>query len=118
MSFEYTLLDSSDDFVRAVESTIELFKDAFSDEPVGRLTIENSLREEGRLIGTKFCYVDADDNETDWYIESVVPEHTFQTDIAAKRRLVCCHVEVCISEINFRSCVENGLRVVLCRTIA
>lgn len=92
MSFEYTLLDSSDDFVRAVESTIELFKDAFCDEPIGRLTIENSLREGGRLIGTKFCYVDADDNETDWYIESVVPEHTFQTDIAAKRRLVCCHV--------------------------
>ena len=26
--------------------------------------------------------------------------------------------EICISEINFRSCVENGLRVVLCRTIA
>ncbi|MBQ5832443.1 MAG: hypothetical protein IIW43_03090, partial [Selenomonadales bacterium] len=92
MSFEYTLLDSSDDFVRAVESTIELFKDAFRDVLVGRLMIENSLREEGRLIGTKFCYVDADDNETDWYIESVVPEHTFQTDIAAKRRLVCCHV--------------------------
>lgn len=92
MSFEYTLLDSSDDFVRAVESTIELFKDAFRDVLVGRLTIENSLREEEHLIGTKFCYIDAEDNETDWYIESTVPQNTFQTDIAAKRRLVCCHV--------------------------
>lgn len=26
--------------------------------------------------------------------------------------------EICISEINFRSCVENGLRVVLCRALA
>ena len=92
MNFGYTVLDSSDDFVRAVESTMQLFEDAFREELIGQLTIENSINEEKHLIRTQFCYTDAADRETDWYIESMVPQHTFQTDIAAKRRLVCCHV--------------------------
>lgn len=111
MSFEYTVLDSSDDFVRAVESTIELFEDAFPEKLVGHLSIENSIDKEKRLVKTQFCYTDAVDEENDWYIESMIPEHTFQTDIAAKRRLVCCHVFRAMKRITGKVPSEWGILV-------
>lgn len=111
MNFGYTVLDSSDDFVRAVESTMQLFEDAFREELIGQLTIENSINEEKHLIRTQFCYTDAADRETDWYIESMVPEHTFQTDIAAKRRLVCCHVFHAMKRITGKVPSEWGILV-------
>lgn len=111
MNFGYTVLDSSDDFVRAVESTMQLFEDAFREELIGQLTIENSINEEKHLIRTQFCYTDAADRETDWYIESMVPQHTFQTDIAAKRRLVCCHVFHAMKRITGKVPSEWGILV-------
>ncbi len=111
MNFGYTVLDSSDDFVRAVESTMQLFEDAFREELIGQLTIENSMNEEKHLIRTQFCYTDAADRETDWYIESMVPQHTFQTDIAAKRRLVCCHVFHAMKRITGKVPSEWGILV-------
>ena len=111
MNFGYTVLDSSDDFVRAVESTMQLFEDAFREELIGQLTIENSINEEKHLIRTQFCYTDAADRENDWYIESMVPQHTFQTDIAAKRRLVCCHVFHAMKRITGKVPSEWGILV-------
>ncbi len=111
MSFGYTVLDSSDDFVRAVESTMQLFEDAFREELVGQLTVANSINEEEHLIRTQFCYTDVTDRETDWYIESTVPQNTFQTDIAAKRRLVCCHVFRAMERLTGKVPSEWGILV-------
>lgn len=111
MSFGYTVLDRSDDFVRAVESTMQLFEDTFREELVGHLSIENSIDDEKHLIRTQFCYTDAADKQTDRYIESTIPQNTFQTEIAAKRRLVCCHVFRAMEHITGKVPSEWGILV-------
>lgn len=111
INFTYRILDAADVFVREVESTVQLFQDACPQELVGSLTIENRIDDENQVVITQLSYTDKVGRTDEWCMESMVPSDTLQTPMAAKRRLVCCHVFRALERITGKRPSEWGILV-------
>lgn len=109
--FTYRVLDETDDFLRSVESTVQLFEDACREEMAGDMAMINRIDAENGLITTRFVYTDAAGQTSEWQYESRFPENTFQTPIAMQRRLVCCHVFRSLERITGKKASEWGILV-------
>lgn len=109
MSFTYRVDEVADDYARAVESTVQLFIDAFGEELAGSLVI-HPIAEQGKVI-TAFTYCDAQGHERVWQEKSNIPADSLQTEMATKRRLVSCHTFHAMERICEKSPSEWGILV-------
>lgn len=109
MSFAYRVDEVADDYARAVESTVQLFIDAFGEELEGSCVIR-PIADSEQVI-TAFTYCDVQGHERVWQEISDIPTDSLQTEMATKRRLVSCHVFRAMERICGKSPSEWGILV-------